>query len=265
MCPVIDMTEPTNRPDLPDIDEDDGPKTGKLVMSREVRGWMAGLAAVLVAVAAIAPSVDFGELTGALVDKNSLNVPLGEGDSCTAEDQSGGMGGQSVRCSFNCPSDPGTVSVSVDADDNDAHVSGTADCGGDSAHCSGKNTCSDTETRRASGAGSCSADSDEAFDSGLYVECSAGIDGATEGIPGPGSDICPTSDPVTICIQPVCHHFAGRTAKGGIDLKDQCMTIWQTLAKVVNENSNVIGYWTDGIGLTGLNCKGYVCTPLELN
>lgn len=262
------MTNPErpDQPDLPTLEEDepDQPRGQRYLLSREVRGWAAGLAAVLVAVAAIAPSIDFGDVTGALVGKDALHVPDVGNDSCTASDQTGGVGGQSVHCTFTCPAQPGSLNVNVDADDNDAQVSGTAECGGDTVHCSGKNSCSSNGARRASGAGACSADSDEAIDSGLFVECSASVtDGPGGIIEDTGSEICPVSEPVAVCLQPVCHRFAGRGGSA-VNLKEQCQTVWEGLAQLINDNSIVVGYWTDGVQLAGLSCRGVVCTPLEL-
>lgn len=99
------------------------------------------------------------------------------GNGCSAEDQTNGHSGQSVSCAFTCPSgsgsSAGTVTVSVEADDRDAGVSGTGSCPGGSAHCSGQQICEDTSDYNGGGAGSCSADSDELNDSGLYVSCGA--------------------------------------------------------------------------------------------
>lgn len=55
---MTDKPDADDRPDLPEVPEmpdDDGPTKGprKLLMSREVRGWIAGLAALVVAFAAI--------------------------------------------------------------------------------------------------------------------------------------------------------------------------------------------------------------------
>lgn len=256
------MTEPTNRPDLPDIDEDDEPKAGKLVMSREVRGWMAGLAAVLVAVAAIAPSIEFGDLTGAVVP--GTQVMVGSEPACTDSDQSGGFGGQHVSCTFSCPAGPGSIAVSVDADDSDAQVAGDAKCGGASAHCSGKNQCSAADTFTNAGEGKCDGESDEFYDSGLYVECTVTTATSPDLPTPPPGEICPVTSPVKVCVQPVCHHFDSGSVKGRLSLKDQCLVVWEKLAETIGSNTVSIGYWTDGTSLAGLSCRGYVCTPLEL-
>lgn len=247
----------TRKPDAVELPEDDGPAKGqRLVMSRELRGWLAGLSALVVAAAAVSPLIDATDLTGTAA-RSALSDPVGtaEDAACTAEDQTGGFGGQSIGCAFVCPDAPGTISVSVDADDNDAQVSGTADCG-DSAHCSGKNSCSGTETRTSSGPGTCSADSDEAIDSGLYVSCSADVkdpvDDTTGGI---GSDICPVTDPVQVCVQPVCGMFPARQATS-------CSQVWQKMYETLTPYSVSVAFITGEAG-AGLACKGFVCQPFE--
>lgn len=89
---------------------------------------------------------------------------------CPYEDQTGGVGGQSGSCTFSCG--PGTISLSVSADDSDAGVSGSGSCGDGDLHCNGDGSCGDSTAVSTGGDGSCSGDSDEAIDSGLYVSCS---------------------------------------------------------------------------------------------
>jgi hypothetical protein len=93
---------------------------------------------------------------------------------CNAEDNTGGMGGQHVECTFRC-TEGDLLTVEVEAMDGDADVSGTADCGGTSAHCTGDRTCVGTDgpARRAQDGGECEGNSNEFWDSGLYVECRA--------------------------------------------------------------------------------------------
>ena len=245
-----------HKPDAIDLPEDELPARGqRLVMSRELRGWLAGLSALVVAAVAVSPLIDATDLTGAATSALSRPIEMAEDLACTAEDQSGGVGGQSIGCTFVCPDAPGTISVSVDADDSDAQVSGSADCG-DSAHCSAKNSCSSTETRTSSGPGTCSADSDEAIDSGLYVSCSADVDETLDDhTGGVGSDICPVTDPTVVCIQPVCGMFPAVQASN-------CEKVWQAMYKALTPYSVSLAFIT-GEGGAGLACKGYVCQPFE--
>lgn len=243
------------KPDAVELPEEEGAAKGqRLVMSRELRGWLAGLSALVVAAAAVSPLIDATDLTGAATSALSDPVGTAQDAACTAEDQTGGVGGQSIACTFVCPNAPGTISVSVDADDSDAHVSGTADCG-DSAHCSGKNSCSGTESRTSSGPGSCSADSDEAIDSGLYVSCSADVSDVGDAGPDIGSDICPVTDPVKVCLQPVCAMFNARQA-------NTCQEVWQKMYETLTPYSVSVAFITGEAG-AGLACEGYVCQPFE--
>lgn len=125
-------------------------------------------------------------------------------EECIDEDQTGGTGGQSVRCTFHCPAPAGTVSIDVRADDKDATVSGTATCPGGAVHCDGKKSCSDDGTYESEGAGACSADSDEWFDSGLYVWCGANEAGTHTCTPAScePTQWCPITEPVEVCIDP---------------------------------------------------------------
>lgn len=241
-------------PDLPEIDDDaPQPAPKRLVMSRELRGWMAVFAAVTVAAAAVAPSLDYSDFTGfAAPTVSTPGVAAGEG--CTDEDQSSGFNGQSVSCDFSCPEGPGTVTVKVDADDSDAGVSGTADCGGDSAHCSGQNMCTATEARQSGGQGSCSGSSDEFYDSGLYVECSADVTRIKTPGPQPGSDWCPVEG--APCIQSACHQF------GSSGLVDKCQAAWQKLQGAVGRDTNSAAFQADATGAAGLSCRGFVCIPV---
>jgi hypothetical protein len=244
------------KPDIVELPEDEGPAKGqRLVMSRELRGWLAGLSALVVAAAAVSPLIDATDLTGAATSALSDPVGTAKDAACTAEDQTGGFGGQSIACSFVCPDAPGTISVSVDADDSDAQVSGTADCG-DSAHCSGKNSCSGTESRTSSGPGTCSADSDEAIDSGLYVSCSAEVSETVDDeLDDVGSDICPVTDPFKVCLQPVCGMFASKQAT-------TCSQVWQKMYETLTPYSVSVAFITGEAG-AGLACEGYVCQPFE--
>lgn len=249
-------------PDLPDLpDEDAAPTFKSYMLSREVRGWAVGMAAVVVALAAVAPSVDMPDLRGSIIDRNQVrDLDLKNIDAnvtCTAQDQTGGIGGQTVKCAFTCPDGPGTVSVSVDADDNDAQVSGTASCGDGNAHCSGKDSCGASDTRTSGGPGACSADSDEAVDSGLYVECSS----STDNIPHPGDDIgsewCPVTEPEQVCIQPACAQLAN-------NLQTTCQNVWSKMVDSVGRYQITMAAMSTEHGGAGLLCKGYVCTPFEV-
>lgn len=109
--------------------------------------------------------------------------PLADSDKCSAEDNTGGFGGQEVACALRCEADD-VLSVSVDAVDEDAEVSGTVKCGGLSVHCSGDETCeAEDGFTDVAAAGTCTASSNEALDSGLYVECAS-----QEGVGPPDSD-----------------------------------------------------------------------------
>lgn len=109
-----------------------------------------------------------------LLMPTALAMQVGEDTSgCAAEDTSGGVGGQEVGCKFKCGSGNALL-VAVQATDMDADVSGTATCGGLSVHCAGEYACSNREAATQEAAeGRCAANSNEAFDSGLYVECKA--------------------------------------------------------------------------------------------
>lgn len=260
MDPHEDNRKP-DLPDSPDLDEDAvGPPTPslarRLLMAREARGWVVAAAALVVAAAAIAPAVDVDQLTGLVVPKgNALAVG---GDGCSDEDQSGGTGGQSVGCSFSCPDGAGTVSISVEADDGDAGVSGTASCGGGEAHCSGTQTCSATDGRSSGGGGSCSADSDEAWDSGLYVSCSSTAGTAVPDIdtdPDPGT-VCPVSKPVPVCVNPVCNQFESNLAA-------KCQVVWSRIVPLITPTTTSTGFFIDPSGGVGLACTGFVCHPVE--
>jgi hypothetical protein len=239
-------------PDLPDADPEDesahAPK--RLVMSRELRGWMAVFAAVAVAVAAVAPTIDLEDLTGAA----SLTA-IADDASCSDEDQSSGFDGQNVGCSFNCPTEAGTVTVTVDADDSDATVSGTASCGGDKAHCSGGDSCTDNQARTSGGGGTCSASSDEFYDSGLYVECSAAVTKFDPPIgPKPGSEWCPVDG--VQCIQSACYQLAAT------NLVEKCQAAWEKMQGVLSQDTSSTAYQADATGAAGLTCRGLVCAPI---
>lgn len=102
-----------------------------------------------------------------------FDEPLDE--NCHYEDQTGGMGGQSGNCGFQCRAG-GELTVTAQADDEDAHVTGNLNCGGGHARCTGdgadKNQCSTTVKGKREGIGTCKGDSDETIDSGFYVSCS---------------------------------------------------------------------------------------------
>ncbi len=260
---MTDKTEP-DRSDIPAIQPDEEPDTPTIksyMLSREVRGWAVGMAAVVVALAAVAPTLDLPDLRGAaLVPRDAVpNVKNVNVDdvTCTAQDQTGGVGGQTVKCAFVCPDGPGTVSVSVDADDNDAQVSGIASCGDGNAQCSGKDSCSGTDTRRSGGAGACSGDSDEAVDSGLYVECSSSADNLP-GPHGPGEEWCPVTEPQQVCIQPACYQLSST-------LQAKCQSVWAKMAKTVTTDTIKLGALSTTTGGAGLLCKGFVCTPFEVS
>ena len=244
-------------PDLPEAEnEEDEPRATpkRLVMSRELRGWMAVFAAITVAAAAVAPTVDYSDLTGFAAPSVSTPTVKGTGEGCTDEDQSGGYGGQSVSCDFSCPSDAGAVTIRVDADDSDADVSGTASCGSDNAHCSGGDSCTATEPRTSGGEGSCSGSSDEFHDSGLYVECSATVTKIEPPIgPHPGSEWCPVGG--LPCINSVCYQLASNLAA-------KCQTAWQKLQGVIGRDTYSAAFQADETGAAGLSCRGLVCVPV---
>lgn len=246
-------------PELPDNDDETGPAkpslAKRLLMARELRGWVVAAAALMVATAAVAPDLPFDRLTGAVAVSKVQGIASDL--TCDAEDQTGGVGGQSISCGFTCPENPGTVSVSVNADDNDAQVSGTADCSGDTAHCSGRQTCSATEARTGTGTGSCSADSDEAVDSGLYVQCSASADQLPTPGDDLGSEICPVTEPLQVCIQPVCYMLDS-------PLVATCQLVWEKMAEAVNPHSTTVAFLVDAAGnAVGLECQGTICVPIE--
>lgn len=237
-------------PDLPEAETDDEPRPvpKRLVMSRELRGWMAVFAAITVAAAAVAPTVDYEDLTG-MAKLTAIGDP-----SCHDEDQSNGFNGQSVGCSFSCPAEAGTVTVTVDADDSDADVSGTASCGGGTAHCSGGDACTATEPRTSGGDGSCSGSSDEFYDSGLYVECSAAVTQIHPPIgPTPGSEWCPVDG---VCLHPACDQFMETS------LQSKCDAAWEKLRGALSRDTNSAGYQADETGAAGLSCRGFVCVPI---
>src|SRR5688500_3510551 len=75
---------------------------------------------------------------GNVSTENTLNVrqvAAAAKPDCPYEDQTGGLGGQAGSCSFECG--PGTISLSVSADDGDAGVSGSGHCGDGALHCTG--------------------------------------------------------------------------------------------------------------------------------
>jgi hypothetical protein len=247
--------------DLPETDEPEIEATPaapsfarRLLMARELRGWMAVAAALVVATAAIAPTIDYHDLTGFVAPKVGATALGGEG--CSDEDQSGGFGGQHVGCDFSCSDGAGAVSISVRADDSDAGVSGTASCGGGQAHCSGSQTCTSSDPKTGGGSGDCSADSDEAVDSGLYVECSAAASNLPyHPGPNPGSQWCPVEG--APCINTVCYQLA--TAS----LVDKCQVVWQRMQGVVGTETTSTAYAVGPDGGAGLACKGLVCVPFE--
>ncbi len=118
--------------------------------------------------------------------------------SCHDEGQTNGVGGQQVSCTFECEG-RGQISVSVQADDPGATVSGTAECGGGRAHCTGTQSCVDEDSFSGNGTGGCSADSDELIDSGLYVECTSF--GTGDNVPEPDPIFVPRID---VCIGGEC-------------------------------------------------------------
>lgn len=125
-------------------------------------------------------------------------IPTVQAGDCPYEDQSGGFGGQSGSCSFDCPGGAGTLTASIDADDAQAQVSVTGSCGVHDAHCSGMNSCSSSAAYSGSHDGSCSGDSDEVWDSGIYINCYANAEDS-----GPdGGEYCPVTKPVLVCVQP---------------------------------------------------------------
>lgn len=105
---------------------------------------------------------------------------------CPYEDQTGGMGGQSGGCTFSCSR--GTISLTVSADDGDAGVSGSGNCADGSLHCTGQGSCGDASATTSSGSGNCSGDSDEFWDSGLYVSCDGDAGGSINNLFPP---VCP--------------------------------------------------------------------------
>jgi hypothetical protein len=94
---------------------------------------------------------------------------------CPYEDQSSGLGGQSGECVFACRG--GVTGLGVTADDDGAGVSGTGYCNEQGVlHCSGEGSCEDSIASVREGEGRCSGDSDEFYDSGLYVSCASESD-----------------------------------------------------------------------------------------
>ncbi len=104
---------------------------------------------------------------------------------CPYEDQTKGMGGQAGSCTFSCAIGP--FSLSVSADDGDAGVSGSGSCGGGAAHCAGTGSCDGAGRATQASSGTCSGDSDEMVDSGLYVNCSSEAGGGGISLP----PVCP--------------------------------------------------------------------------
>lgn len=226
----------------------------RILLSRETRGWIAGLSALAVAAAALAPLLLSGAGPGALNLRGVPSTDSVEDATCQDEDQSAGTGGQKVGCTFTCPNAAGSISISVSADDSDAQVSGTAECGTDSAHCNGLASCSATEGTAAGGTGTCKADSDEAFDSGLYVECTSEV---TEAIDthDPGEiGACPVQRPVPVCTNPVCLQF-GTSLRAA-----SCELAWEEIAPDVGLGRVVVGFVT-GPDSAGLACTEFVCVP----
>lgn len=112
-------------------------------------------------------------LMAAIVILTIFPPPVVAAPACDAEDDSAGVGGQDVDCTFECEKG-NLLSLEVEAADHDADVSGTVKCGGQRAHCTGAKTCTDTTLPSATGgSGACEWHSSEAWDSGLYVKCSA--------------------------------------------------------------------------------------------
>lgn len=132
-----------------------------------------------------------------------MAIPTATADGCPDEDQSGGVGGQHISCSFDCAGPGGTFEAFIDADDSSAKVSVTGICGAAEAHCSGRNKCSDTKPYSGDHSGSCEGDTDEAFDDGVYINCEATADTSGGDIPGPGGldEYCPVTSPMMVCIQ----------------------------------------------------------------
>ncbi len=72
-------------PDLPEAEEPSNePAPRRLVMSREVRGWIAGLSALAVALAAVAPGISFSDATGSLGSLDPKNLTTAADDPCDA-------------------------------------------------------------------------------------------------------------------------------------------------------------------------------------
>lgn len=138
----------------------------------------------------------------------TLNVTwptgAGAGTGCSATDDSSGMGGQKVECSFSC-SKTAIINVEASAQDSDASISGTGRCGGVSVHCDDdsdtSSSCTDSggPTSHEDGGGSCSASTDEFWDSGLYVNC---FESSVKDPTPPVLPDIPTSPP---CIKPLCN------------------------------------------------------------
>lgn len=122
---------------------------------------------------------------GEVRTNNALGDIGGKAAPCPYEDQTAGMGGQSGTCTFSCAVGP--FSLRVSADDSDAGVSGTGSCGGGGAHCTGTGSCDGVGRATEATTGTCSGDSDEMWDSGLYVSCSAEAGSAGISLP----PVCP--------------------------------------------------------------------------
>lgn len=247
-------TKPTDVPTLPE-EAEPAPQREKYQLSREVRGWAVGMAALIVAVAAVAPFSTDQDLLGTIGRPLDAvrTVPVAAEEGCVKQDTSSGTGGQNVKCAFTCAELPGTVSVEADATDADASVSGSVNCGGGSAHCSGQNSCEQVGRRKAGGAGVCQASSSEFWDSGLYVSCSAEADGIIND-PVP-DEWCPVTEPQKVCVQPACAQldFVARAT---------CQEVWARMVDTLSPTTHKLGYLVDDAGGAGLDCKGFVCAPL---
>ncbi len=131
-----------------------------------------------------------------------LESNLADAASCPYEDQTKGWGGQAGSCAFECPGPAGTFNLQVQADDKDATVSGTASCGPHDIHCDGQKSCTTTGGYSGTQAGTCSGDSDEFADSGLYINCSANGEDGSVGGGGDPPEQCILTKPIKVCHDP---------------------------------------------------------------
>ncbi len=178
------VAEPVGVVDAPDLVEDEvtiaapdaAPRVKRLVWSRELRGWMAGMSVVVIAMAAIAPAIDLPNLEGAATIPSSVE-PGSNGPACQKAEDDGGMGGSTVSCRYDCYRDD-VISIAVHASDKDAGTLGNTVCGAAEASCNSPtvecvgNSLPEKAQTKQMGA-TCKGESDEFWDSPVSVGCVA--------------------------------------------------------------------------------------------